>query len=278
MKAKYLCLICSCLFAVQNAQAVELCGAVKQGEIVFGKAHPGDKVSYNGEEIFTTDNGEFLLAFGRSETNTQQLDISGKGLGASASYKFAVAPTEWDIQNIKGVPPRKVTPSDSDLAAIELEGKVVKAAVKGVYDNTFWKSGFIRPVEGRISGKFGGQRILNNIPKSPHQGMDIAAKEGTPVKAAADGEVVLAYPDLFYSGNVIVLDHGFGLQTIYAHLQKMDVKRGDKVKQGDIIGAVGKTGRVTGPHLHWGASLRNVRFNPQSLLDMNNNQQKCFTL
>ena len=278
MKTKYLCLICSCLFMIENAQAVELCGAVKQGEIVLGKADQGDKVSYNGKEIFTTDDGEFLLAFGRSETNTQQLDISGKGLGASASYKFAVAPTEWDIQNIKGVPPRKVTPSDSDLAAIELEGKVVKAAVKGVYDNTFWKSGFIRPVEGRISGKFGGQSILNNIPKSPHQGMDIAAKEGTPVKAAADGEVVLAYPDLFYSGNVIVLDHGFGLQTIYAHLQKMDVKRGDKVKQGDIIGAVGKTGRVTGPHLHWGASLRNVRFNPQSLLDMNNNQQKCFTL
>ena len=132
MKAKYLCLICSCLFAVQNAQAVELCGAVKQGEIVFGKAHPG---------------------------------------------------TKWDIQNIKGVPPRKVTPSDSDLEAIELESKVVKAAVKGVYDNTFWQSGFIRPVEGRISGKFGGQRILNDIPKNPHQGMDIAAKEGTPVKA-----------------------------------------------------------------------------------------------
>lgn len=114
--------------------------------------------------------------------------------------------------------------------------------------------------------------------QNPHQGMDIAAKEGTPVKAASDGNVVLAYPNLFYSGNVVVIDHGFGLQTIYAHLQEMKVKRGDKVKQGDIIGLVGKTGRVTGPHLHWGASLRNVRFNPQSLLDMNTKQQNCFTL
>ena len=119
---------------------------------------------------------------------------------------------------------------------------------------------------------------MNNIPKNPHQGMDIAAKEGTPVKATADGEIALAYPDLFYSGNVIVIDHGFGLQTIYAHLKDMNVKRGDKVLQGDIIGAVGKTGRVTGPHLHWGASLRNVRFNPQSLLDMEENQQKCLKL
>ena len=119
---------------------------------------------------------------------------------------------------------------------------------------------------------------MNKIPKSPHRGMDIAAKEGTPIKAAADGKIVLAYPDLFYSGNTVIIDHGFGLQTIYAHMKEMNVKRGDVVKQGDIIGSVGKTGRVTGPHLHWGASLRDVRFNPQSLLDINKKQQKCFTL
>ena len=105
--------------------------------------------------------------------------------------------------------------------------------------------------------------------------MDIAAKEGLPVKASADGEVVTAYPDLFYSGNVIVIDHGSGLQTIYAHLKDMNVKRGDKVKQGDIIGTVGKTGRATGPHLHWGASWQNIRFNPQSLLKVRENLQKC---
>ena len=155
---------------------------------------------------------------------------------------------------------------------------MVRTALKDISTTAFWRSGFVRPVEGRVSGKFGGQRIMNNIPKNPHQGMDIAAKEGTPVKSTADGKVVLAYPDLFYSGNVIIIDHGFGLQTIYAHLKDINVKRGDIVKQGDVIGSVGKTGRVTGPHLHWGASLRNVRINPQSLLDIENNHKKCLKL
>ena len=278
MNGKSLFLIFNLILLASGASAVELCGKVKQGEILLGKASPKEKVFLNSSEIASTDNGEFLMAFGRDEANTQELNIIQSGMGGESSYKFAVAPKEWDIQNIKGVPPRKVTPSDSDLEAIELERKVVRAALKEINNETSWKSGFIRPVEGRISGQFGGQRIMNNVPKNPHQGMDIAAKEGTPVKAAADGKIVLAYPDLFYSGNVIVVDHGFGLQTIYAHLKDMQVKRGDIVKQGDIIGTVGKTGRVTGPHLHWGASLRNIRFNPQSLLDMNNNQQNCFTL
>lgn len=277
MNSKFLFLIFSMACLSSSVDAVELCGKVKQGEILIGKAAPGEQVIFNDSKILTTADGSFLLAFSRDEVNTQQLQVSGE-LGGGSKYQFAVAPTSWDIQNIKGVPPRKVTPSDEDLEAIELERKVVRAVLKEVADNSAWQKGFIRPVEGRISGNFGGQRIMNNIPKNPHQGMDIAAKEGTPVKAASDGNVVLAYPNLFYSGNVVVIDHGFGLQTIYAHLQEMKVKRGDKVKQGDIIGLVGKTGRVTGPHLHWGASLRNVRFNPQSLLDMNTKQQNCFTL
>ena len=277
MNNKFLYLIFSLNCIAFSAQAVELCGIVRQGEILVGKAAPGEEVIFNDKRIATTADGRFLLAFGRDEINNQKLRVTG-ALGGGAAYEFAVAPGEWDIQNITGVPPRKVTPSDSDLEAIQLEGKVVGAALKELGDNPAWTSGFIRPVEGRISGKFGGQRIMNKVPKSPHRGMDIAAKEGTPVKAAADGKITLAYPDLFYSGNTVIIDHGFGLQTIYAHLKDMNVKRGDTVKQGDIIGSVGKTGRVTGPHLHWGASLRDVRFNPQSLLDMNKNQEKCFTL
>ena len=277
MKCRYLFLIFSMMAYTFSATAVELCGKVKQGEFVIGKISPDSIVILNEEELIKSDDGFFLMAFGRSEISNQSLKIYDK-LGDEQSYSFAVAPTQWDIQNIKGVPPRKVSPSDSDLEAIELERKVVRASLKNVYNQTSWKSGFIRPIEGRISGHFGGQRIMNGTPKNPHQGMDIAAKEGTPVKATADGEIVLAYPELFYSGNTIIIDHGFGLQTIYAHLKDMKVKRGDKIKQGDIIGSVGKTGRATGPHLHWGASLRNIRFNPQSLLDMNNNQQNCFTL
>ena len=277
MDSKQLFLICSGLLLISfQSEAVELCGRLGQGEIVFGKTQPKDEVVLNGEKLSLTDDGVFMMAFGRDETETQELAVLNKE--GKNVFNFTVAPTKWDIQNIKGVPPRKVTPSDSDMEAIELERKVVRAALKEITSSTAWRTGFIRPVEGRISGNFGGQRIMNNVPKNPHQGMDIAAKEGTAVKAAADGEIALAYPDLFYSGNVVVIDHGFGLQTIYAHLKEIKVKRGDKVKQGDIIGTVGQTGRVTGPHLHWGASLRNVRFNPQSLLDISQNEKKCTKL
>ena len=275
MKNKFLFSIFSAFFIISNARAFELCGEIKQGEFVIGKAKEAGGVRFNGDEIMLSKDGYFLLAFGRDEKNTQKLTITAN---EDFNYSFDVGAAKWDVQNIKGIPPRKVTPSDSDLAAIELERKVVRAALKGIKDNTAWLSGFIMPVDGRISGKFGGQRIMNKIPKSPHQGMDIAAKEGSKVKASADGEVVLAYPDLFYSGNVVVIDHGFGLQTIYAHMKDMNVKKGQKVSQGDIIGTVGKTGRATGPHLHWGASLRNVRFNPQSLVDMEKNQLKCLKL
>ena len=275
MKSKFLFSIFSICVIAANVNAFELCGDVRQGEFVIGKAKNANKVIFNGDDLLMSKDGYFLLAFGRDEANTQKLSIYAD---EDFNYTFDINKTKWDVQNIKGVPPRKVTPSDTDLGAIETERKVVRAALKGIKENTSWLSGFMMPIEGRISGKFGGQRIMNNVPKNPHQGMDIAAPEGTPIKASADGEIVLAYPNLFYSGNVVIIDHGFGLQTIYAHMKDMSVKLGDKVKKGDVIGTVGKTGRATGPHLHWGASLRNVRFNPQSLVDMEKNQLKCIIL
>lgn len=274
---RYLFLICSMAFITSKVQALEVCGSLNQGEIVVLKAQQGTKAFLDGDDIAVDNEGKFLIAFGRDDKEAKKLSLLNSD-GTKNDFVLPVAPTEWNIQNIKGIPPRKVTPSDSDLAAINKENKLLGRAFKNVDDGVSWHQGFIKPVEGRISGEFGGQRIMNKVPKSPHRGMDIAAKEGTPVKASSSGKVVLAYPDLFYSGNVVVIDHGFGLQTVYAHLKEIKVKLNDNVKQGDIIGLVGKTGRATGPHLHFGASLRNVRFNPQSLLDMNNNLQKCFTL
>ena len=119
---------------------------------------------------------------------------------------------------------------------------------------------------------------MNGVKRNPHAGMDIAAPEGTMVKASSDGIVTLAEPNLFYSGNVVILDHGFGLHTIYAHLSQIDVKVGQQVSQGETIGLVGKTGRATGPHLHWGASLNGVKFNPRSLLNINKANEFCFIL
>lgn len=260
-----------------TVEAAELCGLQKQGEILVGKTAPQTKILFNGKELHTDSDGVFLLALGRDEKTDSEITMVTDGQSA-LTRKLTITDGGWDIQNITGIPPRKVTPSDSDIRDIEREQKLLKAALAESQMKPYWQKGFIRPVEGRISGKFGGQRIMNGVKRNPHAGMDIAAKEGTEVKAASDGMVVLAAADLFYSGNVVVLDHGYGLHTIYAHLSKINVRRGDKVSQGDIIGLVGHTGRATGPHLHWGASLNGTKFRPDSLLNINNNNDFCFTL
>lgn len=278
MPFKKISLIFSIILFGTSAQASQLCGEARQGEILVGKTTPETQIIFNADnKILSDKDGIFLLALGRDENLNSEITFIQNNT-SSASHKLDIAYGNWDIQNIKGVPPRKVTPSDSDMRDIELEQKLLRAALATKEPTPYWKKGFIQPVEGRISGKFGGQRIMNDIKRNPHAGTDIAAKEGTPIKASSDGIVVLAAPDLFYSGNVVVIDHGYGLHTIYAHLKEIHVNRGDEIKQGTIIGLVGQTGRATGPHLHWGASLNGIKFRPASLLNVNNNHDFCFTL
>jgi murein DD-endopeptidase MepM/ murein hydrolase activator NlpD len=125
---------------------------------------------------------------------------------------------------------------------------------------------FVRPVPGEPTSIFGLRRIFNGVPKSPHSGLDLRAATGTPVVASGGGKVVLA-EDLYYSGNLVIVDHGGGLYTLYAHLSRIDVAEGDEVEAGDPLGLSGSTGRVTGPHLHWGAKVGSVPFDPRALLD-----------
>lgn len=259
------------------AQAIELCGKPAQGEILRGHTDYFTKVISNGKTHRVSPFGEFILAFGRDDVENQEIVIKGEN-GRSVKFNLKLAKTAWDVQNLKGVQQRKVTPSKADETAIWDERKKISGALEKDLEKSYWKRGFIKPVEGRTSGKFGGQRIMNGKKMNPHAGMDIAAPEGTDVKAAGDGIVTLNADNLFYSGNVVVLDHGYGLQTIYAHLSEMNVTPGQKVKKGEVIGKVGKTGRVTGPHLHWGASLKGVKFNPESLLSLTNNNEFCFIL
>jgi len=272
MNFKQICLTFSAYLITFSAHAIDLCGSPMQGEILVGIAPQTSVVKFNQTEISPDNDGIFLLAFDRDQSPQNTL------ITDTAYIDLEVKPAKWDIQNIKGIPPRKVTPSDSDLIAIEKEQKLVRKAQKTENLTPYWKNGFIMPIEGRISGKFGGQRIMNDVKKNPHAGMDIAAPLGSPIKASGDGVITLDQPDLFYSGNVIIIDHGYGLHTIYAHLKHINVKKGDKVSQGDIIGTVGQTGRATGPHLHWGASAHGTKFNPTSLLNINTIDEFCFTL
>ncbi len=259
---------CSALYAAQ-VHAIELCGNMAQGELIKATASGTEQAFLGETQLSVTPEGTFLFAFSRDAGKQHNLQIATQE--GVDNYALDVKPTKWDIQKINGVSPRKVEPTDSDLRKINKEREDLHRALAHHTETSFWQTGFIMPVKGRTSGNFGGQRIMNGKPKSPHQGMDIAAPEGTEVHASSDGIVTLSKGEYFYTGNVVVIDHGQNLSTIYAHLKDTTVKKGDKVKQGDIIGHVGKTGRATGPHLHWGASINNTRFQPLSLLKLGDN-------
>lgn len=271
MRSSLICLILSSLLlaAPVKAEGLKLCGVLRQGEILRADAGAeAQAVTLNGKQIPLAENGGFLLVLGRDEAEKIKITVTDKNNGV-ANYILPVAKNKWDIQSIKGVEQRKVTPAKEDNAEIMREQTDVRRALTTLnMQNQSWKNGFDIPLKGTISGNFGNQRIFNGIPKNPHSGTDIAVPEGTSVKAAGDGYVVLNGSNYFYGGNMVIIDHGEGLQTIYMHLKKSAVKEGQYVKKGQVVGYVGKTGRATGPHLHWGASLNNVRFRPHSLMDL----------
>ena len=277
MRYKVIYLIICSFLMTYNATALEVCGDLRQGELLLIKDKSAKKITVSGNlrdrDYKVFDDGTALVALHRDVP--QKIELRAyPPTDAATFYDLKISPTKWNIQRVSGVEQHKVTPSKSHQEEINRELKDVNKALALRSDYEFWREGFILPVKGRISGYFGNQRIFNGVPKSPHSGTDIAASEGTPVKASGSGEVVLSGKDYFYTGNMVIVDHGGSLQTIYAHLQKSAVKQGDYVKQGDIIGYVGKTGRATGPHLHWGASVNGVRFNPYSLLNFNDKSCK----
>lgn len=259
-----------------NASAITICGSVKQGEMLVGRDSSATKVFFKSKQIPLYEDGTFGLALSRDEGREIHF-VTVDNEKQKHDYYMFVGPTKWDIQELKGVPQRKVSPSDADQKEIDREYESVAAALSASSPFNFWHKGFMWPLEGRISGQFGGQRIMNGEKKNPHRGTDIAAPEGTDIKAANDGIVTLSGGNFFYSGNMVIIDHGQNLFTMYAHMKSTSVKVGQKVKKGDVIGKVGKTGRVTGPHLHFGASLNDVRFNPSSLLNINKDEL-CFEL
>ncbi len=174
-----------------------------------------------------------------------------------------VVPKEFPTQRIR-VRQKFVTlnPRDSERAA--REHRELTEIWQSATDRRLWTDPFIRPVSSRLTSGFGRRRIVNGEPRSPHSGVDLKATTGTPIRAANSGRVLLA-KDLFFAGQTIILDHGLGLYTVYAHCSKMHAKPGDHVGQGEIIGEVGATGRVTGPHLHWGCRINGARVNPLDL-------------
>ncbi|MGB5396073.1 MAG: peptidoglycan DD-metalloendopeptidase family protein [Gammaproteobacteria bacterium] len=184
--------------------------------------------------------------------------------GVTLKHKITVEAKKYEEQHLTIKNKRKVNPAPVDMERISSE-RVRKSKARTHWSDTMPRPEFIWPTEGEISSIFGLRRFFNEQERKPHNGLDIAAAEGKPVKVVADGKVIES-GDFFFSGNMIYVDHGQGIITLYAHLSRIDVKPGDSVKQGDIIGAVGKTGRVTGPHLHFAVYANQTLVDPLFLL------------
>ncbi len=246
--------------------AFQLDRAPQQGALAHGIVPPGtQRLVIDGHDVGFAQDGEFIAGFGRDYASST-LITAFLADGRSVTERLAVSATAWVIENLSTLPHHAGPDAEfqarrpAELAQIDAARHVMTKA-KG------WRQSFIWPVLGRISGHFGAQRIYAGQPGAPHGGVDIAGSTGTPVLAPADGVVILAAARPFtLEGNLVMIDHGMGLNSAFLHLSRIDVRVGDPVRQGQPIGAVGMTGRATGPHLHWGMKWLDERIDPAMLL------------
>jgi len=244
-------------------------GKFIQGSFILGKTEPDSEVFIDKKKVKVTSDGYFVFGLGRDRKYDVVITIEKDGAKKNITKK--VQKRKYNIQRIDDLDEKQVTPPEEVYERIKLENKLIAEARAIETDLDFFKDKFIIPVDDAIiTGVYGSQRILNGKPKWPHYGLDFAADEGTKIKAMLDGTVTLVKPDLFYTGGTLIFDHGHGISTLYMHMQKILVNKGQKVKQGDVIGTVGSTGRATGAHLDVRLNWFEIRLDPAAVLDLKN--------
>ncbi|WP_448502373.1 M23 family metallopeptidase [Sphingomonas sp.] len=242
-----------------------LMGEAVQGGVLMGTAPDGaTRLMLDGQSVAPAADGRFLIAFDRDAGPIARLSAM-RGESVLVTQTLAVRPREWRIERLPNLPrfgqpsaefQRRRGPELARIAA----ARAMDTGAEG------WRQDFLWPVTGRVSGLFGAQRIYAGEPGAYHSGVDVARSTGTPVVAPADGVVVLASEAPFtIEGMLLMIDHGMGLNSAFLHLSRIDVREGEAVRRGQRIGAVGATGRATGPHLHWGMKWRDARIDPQPL-------------
>jgi hypothetical protein len=237
---------------------------VSQGCALFGRVAPSDRLQLGEREVRIADDGLFVLGIGRDATSPLHLTLTSAA-GERRELEVEVIERKWKIERVDGVPPSTVDPPPGIAARIAREQARVVAARRHDAAAPHFAGGFDWPLRGRISGVYGSQRIYNGSPRSPHSGLDVAAPAGTPLRAPAAGVVTFADPDLYLTGGTVLIDHGHGLSSVFLHLSRIDVEVGQSLAQGEVFGAVGATGRATGPHMHWGVNWFDVRIDPALL-------------
>jgi hypothetical protein len=257
-------LACPALLPIRPAGAAVWRGEPAQGALLFGQAAAGTRMAVDGRAVRVGPDGVFVLGFGRDAKPEAALEIVHAG-GRIETRRIAVARRDWQVQRLEGLPSAMVTPPPEVLDRIARERAELAALRTVDSGEALFAGGFAWPAQGRISGVYGSQRVLNGEARAPHLGLDIAAPVGTPVGAMAPGRVLLA-AEFYFLGKVVVLDHGHGVQSLYAHLSRLDVAEGAFVARRRPLGAIGATGRVTGAHLHLGLNWFATAVDPQPLL------------
>ncbi|MFC5740695.1 M23 family metallopeptidase [Dyella tabacisoli] len=235
--------------------------SISQGGLVIATVPAGTQIKIGDKAVHVGRDGTVVFGAGRDEKGPLNVNLAYRD-GHHETVRINVTPRDWPVERVNGVPPQTVNPPPEIAARIKREQAEVTAARNRDDEREDFLDGFVWPVQGRISGRFGNQRIYNGDPKAPHSGMDIAVPEGTPVKAPAAGIITFAKPSLYLTGGTVLLDHGFGLSSNFLHLSRLDVKLGQRVQQGQVIGLAGMTGRATGPHVHWGFNWFGTRLDP----------------
>jgi len=255
------------LLITTSSFAVTFDGKFIQGSFILGKTEPGSEVFIDKKKVKVTSDGFFVFGLGRDRKYDVVITLNKDGNKQKIVKK--VQKRKYNIQRIDGLEEKKVTPPEEVYERIKKENKLIGSARNIDSNLTHFKNKFTVPIENTIiTGVYGSQRILNGEPKWPHYGLDFAADEGTKIEAMLDGVVTLAEPDLYYSGGTLIFDHGHGISTLYMHMQKIFVKKGQKIKQGDVIGTVGSTGRATGAHLDVRLNWFQTRLDPETVLNI----------
>ncbi len=244
------------------AQGIDLSGTPGQGALMTGTVPAGTvALTLDGRRVAVAPDRRFVIAFDRDAAPVATL-VATLSDGRSVVRTIAVPPRAWRIERLPTLP-RTSQPTAEFQRRRAPELAQIAAARDTATDAAGWRQRFVWPVTGRVSGLFGAQRIYAGTPGAYHSGVDVARPTGTSIVAPADGVVILAAPAPFtLEGNLLMIDHGMGLNSAFLHLSRIDVRVGDRVRQGQAIGAVGATGRATGPHLHWSMKWHDARIDP----------------
>lgn len=249
--------------AVRGPAAFVYAGELTQGGWIRGDVPRGSvALTLDGEPVEIAPDGRFLVAFDRDAGPSATL-VARLGDGRNITATLAIAPRAWQIEHV-AVAPRPALPSAEYQRLRKIELARIAAARRIATGSRGWRQDFVWPAFGRISGRFGAQRIYRGTPGSYHSGVDVSTgQNGSPYVAPADGVVILAAETPFtLEGNLLMIDHGNGLNSAFLHSAKLLVKTGDTVRRGQTIGTIGMTGRATGPHLHWSLKWREARLDP----------------